>query len=411
VYFLVNTTATVPVNSCHGFYDRATNGLYLYNNDYSVLQGPLTLGTSGTLSNSQCSVNGLTSSLVSGAGTDVVFNLGMSLLGSYSTSTQNIYIWVVDKEANGTGWVQTGTWGNAGAPVAPTFVSGTPANPSGSPQTFALVARDGNGFSDISRMYFVVNTSATVPVNSCHGFYDRATGAFYLYNDALTVLQGPLTPGVAGTLANGQCSINGATSSVTGSGTDLTVTMTMSLLGSYGAGQQKLYTWTVDNAGTGTNWVLASTWNGSSAPVAPTLPVVSPTSSAAATQTFSLTGRDANGFSDINRFYFQVHTDATVPANTCHGFYDRASNSVFLYNDALTALTSFTVGTSGFVQNSQCRINGAATTVTGSGTDVVLNLNITRQGTYTTGAKSLLVWVIDNGGLGTGWLTAANWSL
>jgi hypothetical protein len=191
----------------------------------------------------------------------------------------------------------------------------------------------------------------------------------------------------------------------------MTVTMTMSLLGSYGAGQQKLYTWTVDNAGTGTNWVLASTWNGSSAPVAPTLPVVSPTSSAAATQTFSLTGRDANGFSDINRFYFQVHTDATVPANTCHGFYDRASNSVFLYNDALTALTSFTVGTSGFVQNSQCRINGAATTVTGSGTDVVLNLNITRQGTYTTGAKSLLVWVIDNGGLGTGWLTAANWSL
>ncbi len=411
VYFLVNTTATTPVNSCHGFYDRATNGLYLYNNDYSVLQGPLTLGTSGSLSNSQCSVNGLTSSLVSGAGTDVVFNLGMSLLGSYATSSQNIYIWAVDKEANGTGWVQTGTWGNQGNPVAPTFVSGTPSNPAGSPQTFALVARDGNGYSDISRMYFVVNTSATVPANSCHGFYDRATGAFYLYNDALTVLQGPLTPGVAGSLANSQCSINGALSTVSGSGTDLTVTLTMSLLGSYGAGQQKLFTWTVDNAGTGTGWQLASTWNGSTAPSAPTLPVVSPTSSASATQTFSLTGRDANGFSDINRFYFQVHTSATVPANTCHGFYDRASNSIFLYNDALTALTSFTVGTAGSVQNSQCRINGAATTVTGAGTDVVLNLNITRQGTYTTGAKSLLVWVIDNGGLGTGWLTAANWTL
>lgn len=411
VYFLVNTTATTPVNSCHGFYDRATNGLYLYNNDYSVLQGPLTLGTSGTLSNNQCSVNGLTSSLVSGAGTDVVFNLGMSLLGSYATSTQNIYIWAVDKEGNGTGWVQTGTWGNAGAPVAPTFVSGTPSNPSGSPQTFALVARDGNGYSDISRMYFVVNTTATVPTNSCHGFYDRATGAFYLYNDALTVLQGPLTPGVAGTLSNSQCSINGALSTVSGSGTDLTVTLTMSLLGSYGAGQQKLFTWTVDNAGTGTGWQLASTWNGSSAPSAPTLPVVTPTSSASATQTFSLTGRDANGFSDINRLYFQVHTSATVPANTCHGFYDRASNSIFLYNDALTALTSFTVGTSGSVQNSQCRINGSATTVTGSGTDVVLNLNITRQGTYTTGSKSLLVWVVDNGGLGTGWLTAANWTL
>lgn len=411
VYFLVNTTATTPVNACHGFYDRASNGLYLYNNDYSVLQGPLTLGTASSLSNSQCSVSGLTSALVSGSGTDVVFNLGMSLLGNYATATQNIYIWVTDKGGLGTGWQQTGSWGNTAPPTPPTFVSGSPSTASGSPQTFTIVSSDVNGYNDINRVYFVVNTAPTVPVNSCHGMWDRATGAFYLYNDALTALQGPLAPGAASSLSNSQCSINGVGSAASGSGNNLTVTFNLSLSSAYGAGQQKLYTWTTDNAGTGTGWTLASTWNGSVGAAAPTLAAVSPSVSTVATQTFTLVGRDANGFSDVNRIYFQVHTSATVPASTCHGFYDRASNSVFLYDDSLSSLTAFTVGTSNTVQNSQCRINGSGTTATGSGTDVVLNLNITRLGSYATGVKNLFIFVTDNGGLGTGWQTAANWNL
>jgi len=411
IYFLVNATPTIPVNTCHGFFDRATNAVYLYNDAVTLVTGPLTLGAAGTLQNSQCSVNGMGSELISGAGTDVTINLNMSLLGSYATSTQSVYVWVTDKQANGTGWVKTSTWGLNSGPQPPTLVSATPANPSGSPQTFTLLTRDPNGFADISRLYWVVNSTPTVPVNSCHGFYDRASGAFYLFNDALNAVLGPVAPGSVTTVSNSQCTLHGAGSTVTGSGTDLTATVQLSLSQSYGAGAQKLYVWVVDNAQTGTGWVLASNWGGSTAPAAPTLVSVVPGVSAQATQIFTVTARDTNGHTDINRVYFVINTNPSVPTGSCHGFYDRAANAVALFNDNLTSLTAFTVGTAGTVQNSQCSINGTGTTVTASGNDIVLNLNMTRQGSYATGAKNLYFWVVDNAQTGTGWVAGSNWTL
>ena len=65
----------------------------------------------------------------------------------------------------------------------------------GATVTLTATGRDPNGFADINRVYFQVYGNSSVPVNSCHGMYDRALNAFYLYNDALTILQGPLTPG------------------------------------------------------------------------------------------------------------------------------------------------------------------------------------------------------------------------
>ena len=59
-------------------------------------------------------------------------------------------------------------------------------------------------------MYFLVNPTPSIPQNTCHGFYDRATNGIYLYNDALTVLLGPLTPGTSGTLQNSQCVVYGS---------------------------------------------------------------------------------------------------------------------------------------------------------------------------------------------------------
>ena len=125
----MNPTPTIPVNTCHGYYDRVTNGLYLFNNALTAVLGPLTPGTSGTLQNSQCVVNGSTSALVSGSGTDLTIALGLGLLGTYTTTAEKVYFWVKDNEGHDTGWVQTATWGVASAPIqSPSVVSGTPTN-------------------------------------------------------------------------------------------------------------------------------------------------------------------------------------------------------------------------------------------------------------------------------------------
>lgn len=413
IYFLVNSTPTVPANTCHGFYDRAANAVYLFNNALSALVGPLTPGAGGTLANSQCTVQGATSS-ASASGTDLVLTLGLTKTGSYSGTSQKVYFWVTDTEGTGSGWVQTATWGTAGAaPQPPVVVSGTPSAPTGSPQTFTVVTRDANGAANMNRVYFLVNSAATVPANSCHGFYDRATNSLYLYNDALTAALGPLTPGSGGTLANSQCSLAGATSAASAAGTDLTLSLGMSLTAGYANVPRNVYFWVTDMEATGSGWVQTSTWGTTGqAAQAPTLVSASPTSSGFATQLFTLTARDANGVNDLHRVYFLVNTSPTVPSGSCHGFYDRATNAIFLYNDNLSALTGpLAPGAAATLQNSQCRVNGAATTVSASGTDLVLGLSLTRIGSYATGTRSVYVWITDTAQTGTGWVQTSNWTL
>lgn len=60
----------------------------------------------------------------------------------------------------------------------------------------------------------------------------------------------------------------------------------------------------------------------------------------------------------------------------------------FLYNDGLTGILGpLTPGGAGTLLNSQCAINGGASFVTAAGTDVVLNLSVTRQGSYAIGPR------------------------
>jgi subtilisin family serine protease len=410
-YFLVNSDKSVPANTCHGFYDRSVNGLFLYNDALSVLLGPLVPGTAGTIQNGQCALNGAGSS-ATGSGTDVALTLSITRQGSYSSGGRNLYVWVTDNTGLGTGWVQASSWTiGAGVAQAPTVAGASPSTASVLSQTFVLTGRDGNGATDISRVYFLVNGDTSVPQGSCHGFYDRGVNSIYLYNDALTALVGPVTPGGAGTIQNGQCAISGATSSISIAGTDLALGLGITRQGSYSSGARNVYAWVVDQGGLGTGWVQSSTWTiGASAPQPPTLTSASPTISTTGTQTFSLTARDGNGYTDLSRIYFVVNSTPSVPANSCHGFYDRVAGAFFLYNDALTSVQGpLSPGAAGPLQNSQCLINGASSSVSAAGTDLTLNLSLTRQGSYATGSQNLYVWVADVSGAGTGWVQASTW--
>jgi len=407
VYFLVSSGPTISQNTCHGLYNRATNGLYLYNDALTAALGPLTPGSAGSLQNSQCIVTGSSSSSTA-SGTDVVLNLNLGSQGTYANG-KNLYLLVTDNEAHATGWVQTGTWTLTVANPAPTVVSGTPAIATATPQAFAFTARDPNGFSDIANVYFLVNSSPTVSRNTCHGLYSRATNGLYLYNDALTAALGPLTPGSAGTLANSQCVVNGIGTSVTASGPDLALNLNLGSQGTFANGKN-VYLFVTDNEAHATAWVQTGTWT-LTAPQLPTVVSGTPAIATVSPQTFAFTARDPNGFSDIANVYFLVNTSPTVSQNTCHGLYVRATNGLYLYNDALTAASGpLTPGSSGSLQNSQCVVNGIGSSVTASGTDVVLNLNLGSQGTYAHG-KNVYLWVVNNASLGTGWVQTGTWNL
>jgi hypothetical protein len=419
LYFLVNPDSSIPQNTCHGLYDRQTNSIYLYNDNLTAPLGPLTPGSAGKIENSQCVINGPASALYLSSGNDLGIKLDISLKGAFAARTQKVFLWAQDLQATGTGWVQTGTWTpSVATPVnlAPEFVSATPAAPPAPSQTLTVTARDGNGFADIYRLYFLINADSAIPQNTCHGLYDRATNAIYLYNDALTQPLGPLTRGAAGKIENTQCAINGPNSALfIANGNDLAIKLDVTLKGAYAASPRNIYFWVQDNNGLGTGWKQSGTWPASSSTPNQLPVVVSGTPSLPTTlsQVFTFTGRDGDGFANLSRMYFLINPNTGIPANTCHGYYDRPTNAVYLYNDALTALLGpLTPGVAGTLQNSQCAINGASSALfVASGNDLAIKLDVLRKGSYSSGTQRVSVWLRDQQGNDTGWVNTSTWVL
>jgi len=414
LYFWVTGSPSNPQNSCYGVYVRPSNVLYLYNGSLSATLGPLTPGSSGTLQNSQCAVNGGASALISASGTDLTINIGLSLTGTYATTAQNVYLYVIDNEGHNTGWVQSAAWAVASTNHTPTVVSGTPANPTGSPQTFSFLARDLDGFADISTLYFWITGSPSNPQNSCYGVYVRSSNVLYLYNDSLSATLGPLTPGSSGTLQNSQCMVNGGSSAlISAAGTDLTVNIGLSLTGTYATTTQNVYLYVIDNESHNTGWVQTGAWTVGSTNHTPTVVAGTPANPTGSPQTFSFVARDLDGVADIGSLYFWVAGSPSNPQNSCYGVYVRSSNVLYLYNDSLSAtLGPLTPGSSGTLQNSQCMVNGGSSAlISASGTDLALNVGLSLQGTYATAPQGVYIYVTDNEGHDTGWVQTGTWTV
>jgi hypothetical protein len=78
--------------------------------------------------------------------------------------------------------------------------------------------------------------------------YYRAANKLYLKNDDGSAFLGPVTPGVAGTLSNSQCTLNAGSSSVSGSGNTLTLNLDFSFQPAF-AGTQGIYMYAIDQSG------------------------------------------------------------------------------------------------------------------------------------------------------------------
>ena len=415
VYFQVGPSATVTTNGCHGFFDVATNRYFLYNDALTGLIGPVAPATSDLAENSQCAVVGALSADDSTGSTSLIFKMGLALKGTYGAATQRVYLWVTDKANNGTGWVERAVWTPASGQAlnqAPAVANGGTAAVTGSPQALTAVVSDLNGAADLYRVYFLVNANTGIPPNTCHGFYERATNGVYLYDDGLGRLLGPLTPGTAGTLQNGQCVINGPTTAVTAAGTNLTLTLGTTLRGTFATSPENVYFWARDSVGNDTGWVQTARWNPPVAQQPPGAFSASPTTATAPTEVMRFGVADPNGYGDIYRVYFLINDTTAIPQRTCHGYYEPGINAVFLYNDALNGLEGpLPLGSAGTIGNTQCAIGGAASKVfLASGPNLQFDLEFTLRGGYQGKARNIYLWVRDNAANDTGWIQLATWA-
>lgn len=251
----INATLAVA-NACYMLYSRAANQVYLAS-DAGAWQGPITLGGSGTLTNSQCTVSASGSSSTP-SGNNLTVNLAMTFKAAFA-GAKNVYM-EVQNASHDSGWTQEGTWtvGSGGQTNSPpTVVSVTPSSGSGTSHTFAFAYADPNGATDITSVQMDINSTLSVS-NGCYLYWVRATNALYLANDS-GAFQGPIAIGSAGTLQNSQCTVNSGTSSVTAVGNNLTVNLALTFKapftgvknvyaevrdGTHDAGWSQVGTWT-----------------------------------------------------------------------------------------------------------------------------------------------------------------------
>jgi hypothetical protein len=300
------------------------------------------------------------------------------------------------------------TVNNPSSNSPPASVSVTAASGTGPSQTFTYVFSDPNGFADISSAQIVVN-NALNPANGCFLFFARAANAIWLTNDAGTQYVGSKTLGVAGTLQNSQCVVDAGASSASGTGNTLTVRVALSFKPTF-AGAKTNFMFVADNAGQSSGWQAKGTWTVTAGGNAsPTAGSVTPGSGTGAGQTFTYVFSDSNGFADISSAQLLVNSGLSA-ANGCYLYYAHAANAIWLANDAGSQYVgSKTLGAAGTLQNSQCVVDAGASSASGAGNTLTLNVALSFKPAFA-GAKTNYVFVADNAGAASGWQSKGTWT-
>jgi len=411
-YMLVNTSLNWP-GGCYTFCVRPYNQLYLLNDAGNYWIGPITLGGSEFLTNSQCTVNAAASS-VSGSGNNLTVNLALNFTPAFN-GAKSVYMNARDKTGLWSNWQQRGTWTATGGIQPPSAVSVTPASGGGQSQTFSFLFSDPNGVTDLSTTYMLIHPQFNW-AGACYTSYVRGANALWLLNDSGTLWLGPLTPGGAGTLTNSQCTLSAGASSVSGSGNNLTVNVALIFTGN-SPGSRNVYMNAQDNEGLWSGWQLRGSWTVPFVPRPPTVDSVGPASGSGTVQQFSFSFTDPNGWNDLSTLYMLINTSLNWPGG-CYISYLPNANTLWLLNDAGNFwLGPVKPGVGGTLSNGRCVLDGYRTSFwtlsypggTGYNT-LILNPWVTFLGAFA-GAKNVYMNAQDNAGLWSNWQIRGSWTV
>lgn len=323
-------TFTVTVEDLNGFQDITRLDFLL---DTTSIPGPAACQgfydrAANAITATGCDA---TRSNLTTAAKSLTLNLTIARRGANGADTRQLYLRATDAAGGSTGWVLAATW-RPPLPPRPSVLTVSPSSATAAGPSAAFTfsaASDRNGYTDIGRIEFLV---AQYPTGrGCHGNYDRLA-------NTVTIDDGPCTATLR---------------SLAAAGDSLNVVIALTRQGALVTGDYNLY------ARIEGEWQLASTWRIDSE----------------LTQSFAIPAPNAD------RVYFLLNTDPNIQGNGCHGYWERSTRFVFVYNDQLTI--PFTSG------NSQCSVQ--LIEVTGEGPDKVVTLAFTRKGRYADGLLNLYI--------------------
>jgi hypothetical protein len=172
------------------------------------------------------------------SGNTLTLTLNISFKAGF-TGNKIVYLAARDTGSGNSGWQGLGVWGVPGLNTFPSVGGVAPTHGNGTSQTFIFNFVDTKGYQDLGVVNVLIN-NALDGRQSCYLAYSRPAGVLFVVNDAGTGLSAPLTLGASGSAGNSQCAVNAAGSSVSSSGTTLTLTLNMSFSSTYG-GNRVIY--------------------------------------------------------------------------------------------------------------------------------------------------------------------------
>jgi hypothetical protein len=348
----INSTVSA-VNACSLVWDRAAGTLALLY-DSATGSSAKPFGSNATIQNSQCALGVATLTV---SGNSNILTIPLAFTGPF-TGAKNIYMLAVGPNGN-TGWLQKGTY-NVLAGGVPVAASVTPSSGSSSSQAFSFVISDqgGSGYLVGGAMAFL-NPSGFDLNNACYIVYDRAAARLSIMADTVTNGSAALVIGSSGSVSNSQCTLFGTGSSVTVGTTTVTITLNLSFKPAF-AGAKNTYL-IASEVGYSSGWRQVGTWTVPG--TAPTLGTVTPSAGSGTLQTFTATVSTAVLPTDLTTASLLVGGPGLV--GNCSVVFNRTSNTIGLYNDAGTVLSTKGIGSSATLQNSQCAVGFSAISASG----------------------------------------------
>jgi hypothetical protein len=397
---IINTSIT-SISSCYVWVTPGTGTIWLAN-DAGSWPASMTLGSAGTLQNSQCAVN-VGSSSGSLSGNTYTLNLAITFQGGFS-GLKNIYSQATNTTLS-SGWQMVGTWTAMGAGTVIHAVSVNPSSGNGSGQTFTFVYTDSNGASDLASAQALINTSIT-SVSSCYVWVTPGTGTIWLADNSGN-WPSPLTLGSAGTLQNSQCAVNVGSSSASLSGTTYTLNLAITFQSGFN-GLKNIYS-QATNTTLSTGWQMLGTWTAAGGGATVHAVSVTPASGGGLSQTFSFVYTDSNGGSDFASAQALINSSITS-VSSCYVWVTPGTGTIWLADNSGNWPASMTLGSAGTLQNSQCAVNVGSSSGALSGSTYTLNLAITFQSGFV-GSKNIYSQATTTiGNQSTGWVALGTWT-
>jgi len=394
------STSTSTVNACSMVYDPTNNVVSLAFNNPASGAASVTPGLPTIVSNSQCSLNGATTT-VAVTGTSVVVTVGLTFNAAWA-GAKNIYLQASEGLVS-TGFVSVGSWTVSGLTLP---ISVNPASGSSASQSFSFVARNANGAAQIKYVQFLFSRAGLAAPNACYVNYDTNANTFYLLSDDAKQWYG-VVAGSAGNIGNAQCTIYGSGSGSSPSGTDLTVTVALSFRTAF-AGLKNVYLLAGDAQRVPSVWQPVGTWSDLGNPNLVQITSFAPSSGAGSSQIFTATISDGLGPSSIALQQLLVNTTLS-PADGCFVQYDPVGNVFYLMNDAGTVSSSLVPGSATQVSNSQCVLHGTGSNGLKSGSTLALAFNLTFTAAFS-GIKQVYMQGVDNAGIIEVWHPVGTWN-